>query len=52
MGLVRNGLNAAERYSGVRTGEPTKQLATKRLLTVSGALGAEVNCRDYGDWSR
>lgn len=35
--------------------EPEKQsqdLAMKRLLELGGALGAEANCRGYGDWNR
>ena len=45
--LLRNGLDAAEKSSRVRTGEAMQDLAVRRLLLGSADLGTEANCRGY-----
>lgn len=47
--LLRNGLDAAEKSSRVRTGEAMQDLAVRRLLLGSAYLGTEANCRGYRD---
>ena len=46
--LVRNGLDATERSSRVRTGEAIAGFSYKKLLLWSGVLGTEANCKGYG----
>lgn len=47
--LLRNGLDAAEESSRVRTGEAMQDLAIRRLLLGNADLGTEAKCRGYGD---